>query len=34
MKEKGYLGLDFSNLFHLACVDGKWLILSKTYIDE
>jgi len=34
MKEKGYLGLDFTNLFHLACVDGKWLILSKTYIDE
>ena len=34
MKEKGYLGLDFSNLFHLACVDGKWSILSKTYIDD
>ena len=34
MKEKGYLGLDFSNMFHLACVDGKWSILSKTYIDE
>jgi len=34
MKEKGYLGLDFSNLFHLACIDGKWLIISKTYVDQ
>ena len=33
MKERGYLGLDFSNMFHLACVKGQWLILSKTYID-
>ena len=34
MKEKGYLGLNFSNLFHLACINEKWLIISKTYIDE
>lgn len=34
MKEKGYLGLNFSNLFHLACIDGSWRIISKTYIDE
>ena len=34
MKEKGYLGLNFSNLFHLASIDGNWLIISKTYIDE
>ena len=33
MKEKGYLGLSFSNLFHLACIDGEWFIISKTYID-
>lgn len=34
MKETGYLGLDFTNLFHLALVDDKWQILSKTYIDQ
>ena len=34
MKEKGYLGADLTNLFHLANIDGKWLILSKTYTDE
>ena len=33
MKEKGYLGLNFSNLFHLACIDGNWLIICKTYIQ-
>lgn len=34
MKEKGYLGADMTNLFHLANIEGKWLILSKTYTDE
>jgi hypothetical protein len=34
MKEKGYLGIDVTNLFHLANIDEKWLILSKTYTDE
>ena len=34
MKEKRYLGLNFSNLFHLASINGNWLIISKTYIDE
>lgn len=34
VKEKGYLGLNFSNLFHLARIDSEWLIISKTYIDE
>ncbi len=34
MKEKGYLDLNFSNLFHLAYINGTWLIISKTYIDE
>ncbi len=33
MKEKGYLGLNFSNLFHLAYMDDEWRIISKTYID-
>lgn len=34
MKEKGYLGANITNLFHLACINGSWLILSKTYTDE
>ena len=34
LKESGFLGGDFTNCFHLAKVDGKWLILSKTYVDE
>lgn len=34
LKEKGYLGLDFTNLFQLARIDGVWLIVSKAYIDE
>jgi hypothetical protein len=33
MKEKGYLGVDIINLFHLANINGTWLILSKTYTD-
>ncbi len=32
--EKGYMGLNFSNLFQLARIDGCWLIVSKTYIDK
>ena len=34
LKEKGYLGLDFTNLFQLARIDGDWLIVSKAYVDE
>ncbi|MGB5329564.1 MAG: nuclear transport factor 2 family protein [Gammaproteobacteria bacterium] len=34
LKEKGYMGLDFTNLFQLACIDGAWLIVSKAYVDE
>ena len=34
MKEEGYLGTSITNLFHLANINGKWLILSKTYTDE
>ncbi|MFT6270959.1 MAG: hypothetical protein ACJAVV_003798, partial [Alphaproteobacteria bacterium] len=30
---KGYLGVDMTNLFHLANINGTWLILSKTYTD-
>ncbi len=32
--EKGYLGLNFSNLFQLARIDGSWVIVSKTYFDK
>ncbi len=32
--EKGYLGLNFSNLFQLARMDGSWVIVSKTYFDK
>ncbi|MFC3050792.1 nuclear transport factor 2 family protein [Kordiimonas pumila] len=31
MKEKGFMGMDFTNYFHLACVEGRWLIVSKTF---
>lgn len=31
MKERGYLGVNFTNL---ALVDDKWQILSKTYVDQ
>lgn len=34
LKEKGYMGLDFTNFFQLACIDGAWLIVSKAYVDE
>ena len=34
LREKESLGLDFTNLFHLACIDGVWLIVSKAYVDE
>ena len=34
LKELGFLGSDFTNWFHLSKVDARWVILSKTYIDE
>lgn len=34
LKEKGYMGLNFTNLFQLARIDGDWLIVSKAYVDE
>ena len=33
LREQGYLGADFTNLFQLALLDGDWLIVSKAYID-
>ena len=34
IKETGYLGCNFTNWFHLAKIDGSWVILSKTYTDQ
>lgn len=34
LKEIGFLGSNFTDWFHLAKVDGVWLILSKTYVDQ
>ena len=34
LKEKGFLGLDFTDYFHLVKIDGRWLILSKTFTSE
>ena len=34
LKETGYLGCNFTNWFHIAYVDGSWIILSKTYSDQ
>ncbi len=34
LKETGFFGSDFTNWFRLAKLDGRWLILSKTYVDE
>ena len=34
LKEKGFLGANFINLFQLVCIEGSWLIVSKAYIDE
>lgn len=34
LKEKGYLGMNFTDFFHLAKVDGSWKIISKTFNPE
>lgn len=34
LKERGFLGLRFTNYFHLVEVDGKWKIVSKTFTTE
>ena len=31
VRERGYLGLDFTDFFHLARVHDRWLIVSKTF---
>jgi hypothetical protein len=34
LKEKGLLGLQFTDYFHLMKVDGRWTILGKTFTTE
>ena len=31
LDEEGYLGMNFTDYFHVANVDGKWQIISKTF---
>jgi len=31
LTEQDYRGCDFVNFFTLACIGGKWQIVSKTY---
>ncbi len=34
LKEAGFMGMNFTDYFHLAKVDGNWLIVSKTFNPE
>ena len=34
LKEEGYFGVSLTNWFHLAMLDGRWKIISKSYQDE
>jgi len=34
LKETGFMGMNFSDYFHLAKVKGQWLIISKTFNPE
>ena len=34
LRETGFLGANFINLFQLVRKDGTWLIYSKLYVDE
>jgi len=34
LKEVGFMGLNFTNYFHLVKVDDTWLIVSKTFNSE
>jgi hypothetical protein len=31
LEERGFLGLDFTDYFHLVKMDGDWKIVSKTF---
>ena len=34
LKEVGFMGMNFTDYFHLAKVDGNWKIISKTFNPE
>ena len=34
LKETGFMGINFTDYFHLAKVDGDWQIISKTFNPE
>jgi hypothetical protein len=34
LKEIGFMGMNFTDFFHLAKVDGNWKIISKTFNPE
>lgn len=34
LKEQNFLGMSFTNFFHLMKLDGKWQIVSKTFMTE
>ena len=34
LKESGFMGMNFTDYFHLAKVDGQWRIISKTFNPE
>jgi hypothetical protein len=34
LRELGYMGMNFTDFFHLAEVDGNWQIISKTFNPE
>lgn len=34
LKEAGFMGVNFTDYFHLARIDGEWKIISKTFNPE
>lgn len=34
LDEHGYLGMDFTNFFHLVKISGTWKIVSKTFTSR
>jgi len=34
LEERPYMGLNFTNFFHLLKTDGQWQIVSKTFAHE
>lgn len=34
LKEKGYLGMNFTDFFHLVKIEGVWKIIAKTFYSE